>query len=87
MKSKLLYAVLFAALSTSVAAIAAEDMGKNMVMPADKMERAEQPIKKIVKAHNHNEFNKQGAPAPEKSAGAAEAMKPLHDHGKFNKQQ
>ena len=74
MKSKLLYAALFATLSISVAAIAAEDMGKNMVMPADKMERAEQPIKKAVEPHNYNEFNTQGAPAPEKSADAAEAM-------------
>jgi hypothetical protein len=91
MKFKLRYAAVFAALSISVAAIAAEDMGKDMgkntVMPADKMDRAAQPIKKTIKPHNHNEFNKQGAPAAEKSAAAAEPVKPMHDHGKFHKQQ
>ncbi len=45
MKSKLLYTALFAPSSISVAAIAAEDMGKSMVMPVDMMDQAEQPIK------------------------------------------
>ena len=79
MKSKLLYTALFAALSISVTAIAAEDMGKgmgmhmskDMVMPEDdKIEKAAPQTK--VRPHSHVE-EKTGFP---QMAPVAMAAKP-----------
>jgi hypothetical protein len=79
MKSTLLYTALFAALSISLTAIAAEDMGKgmgmnmgkDMVMPGDaKMEKA--ASQKKVRPHSHVE-EKTGFP---QMAPVAMAAKP-----------
>lgn len=40
----------------------------------------------MVKPHNHNEFNKRGAPAPEPSATTGGAITPPHGHMKEHKQ-
>ena len=92
MKSKPLFATFVLAFTASFAAAAAEDMGKGMgadkeiVMPADKMETAAQPVEKKVKPHNHYEVNKQGVAPTEKSETIGAAKKPLHDHMKVHKQ-
>jgi hypothetical protein len=53
----LIFTALFAALSTSVATIAAEHIGKDMIMPTDKRDQAEQPIESKVEPHSHSECN------------------------------
>ena len=92
MKSKLLIIAFVAALTTSFAAVAADDgmgkdIGNNMSMPADKADAVVQPVKNKFRRHNHSEFNKQGFPVAEPSTTSGPPAKPLHDHRKVHKQQ
>ena len=93
MKFKFVITALAVALATSFAVAAAEDVnkavdtGKQLVVPADKTDKAAQPGKGALKGHDHSAFHKQGAPRTATLESASLAKKPLHDHGKFHKQQ
>ncbi len=91
MKHTVILAGLFAALATSFAVAAAEDMHQGMdmsqdqAMPAEKPVKLEQSVKPRVKPHNHYEANKQGI-APGAVEPVSTPAKPLHDHLKVHKQ-
>jgi hypothetical protein len=85
MKAKLLLAVLAAFLTTSFAAVAAEETAKDNTAPAEKAVKPAK-AKKKVKPHNHMQ-EKNGPVSAEPSTAEGEPQKPLHEHGKFHKQQ
>lgn len=85
MKAKLLLTVLAAFLTTSFAAVAADETAKDASAPAEKVVKP-QKAKKKVKPHNHMQ-EKNGPVSAEPSTAEGEPQKPLHEHGKVHKQQ
>lgn len=85
LKTKLLFAALIAALTTSFAAIATDDKPLTEDKPAAaKVEKKAEATKK-VRPHQHPADAKGGTPVEPTEKAAGEVKKPLHDHQTFHK--
>ncbi len=85
MKTNLLLAALAVALTTSFAAVAADEPAKAAVVAPTEQPAKAEPAKPKVKPHSHLEAKGYG-PMPEVPATKEQPKRPPHDHLKFHKQ-
>ena len=85
LKSKLLFAALIAALTTSFAAIAADDKPVTEDKPTATKLGKTADAKKAVRPHQHPADAKGGTPVEATDKAEGEVKKPLHDHQTFHK--
>jgi hypothetical protein len=85
LKVRLLFAALIAALTTSFAAIAAEDKSATEDKPAAAAAEKKTETKKKLRPHQHPADAKGGIPVEVADKPEGEPKRPLHDHQQFHK--
>lgn len=85
LKTRLRLAALIAALTTSFAAIAADDKPATEDKPAAAAPERKSDAKKKVRPHQHPADAKDGIPVDVANEPEGEPKTPLHDHRQFHK--